>query len=41
MQVLHSNMVAAKTGDENGILDILHMTVQKSLAYIEGYLTSD
>lgn len=31
-------MVAAKTGNENGILDILHMTVQKSLAYIEGIL---
>ena len=37
MYLLHSNMVIAKTGNENNILDIRHMTVQKSLAYVDGY----
>lgn len=41
MHVLHSNMAAAKRGKENSILDILCMTVQKSLAYIDRYLISD
>lgn len=33
-------MVAAKTGNEKSMLDTLQVTVQKSLAYIEG-ITSD
>lgn len=39
MHILPSNMVSARTGNEDGILD-LSCDVQKSLAYIDRYLIS-